>query len=380
MAQVEHPHESCSPDPVRDLVVTGLVDPVAHDAVARTGSPRTAAGRPSRTVSPVIDVTPFTLPTEVIARSEQVPVVVLLGSPVDPGMSALRRSLVGRVSPARLRWILATVDADRFPRVVASFRPRSLPTVTVVAGGTGVASWTPEDALGDRGVDCPDWVEATVSTVATRLSGLPEDTVVGSPSQAGDGAGGADTGHDPDPRLRRAADLVGEGRPEAAVDLYDRMLEDRPGPDERRTLSRARAAVGVLVRTKNLDRAAVFTALAVAEQELRQGPGQGSRRADHGDLSTLLRAADVLVLADRPDDAVDLLSASLTGSPAGSLSGSLSGAEAGTGAGSTSGRPAGWSAVELGRLRSRLLDLVLLLDEAAPATVRARTRLASSVF
>ncbi len=353
-----HSHDSCSPDLARDLVVTGMAEPGVHflgDAHADAGQAQRGHdhahaygthNEPSRTVSPVIAVTPFSLNAEVIARSEQVPVVVLLGSPVDPGMSALRRSLVTRATSAGLRWILATVDADRFPQVMRAFRPASLPTVTVVAGGTGVASWTPQDAVGDDGVDCVDWVDATISTVSARLSGLPEDAVIDSSAVSGEMAAG-EPDLTTDPRLRQAADLVGSGDPEAAVDLYDRMLEDHTGIAARQMLHQARAAVSVLVRTKDLDRAAVYTALAAAKD-----------RGEHRGLTQLLRSADVLVLADRPAEAVDLLSGSLE-APA---------------------SPAGWSAAQREQIRVRLLDLILLLEPDAPAAVRARTRLASVLF
>jgi putative thioredoxin len=324
---MEHHHESCRPDLARDLAVTGLVPP---DAAAQPPSDRRTT-EPARRVAPVVDITPFSLETEVVARSGQVPVVVLIGSPVDPGMSSLRRDLTARAGAAGLRWILAVVDADRFPRVVDRFRPAALPVVTVVADGTGVASWVPADAVGADGVDCGDWVAAVVGRVAPRLTGLPEDTVVASGDEAADVTG--------DPRMAEAARLVGEGRPGEAVAVYDRLLGEGPDPAARQVLSRARAAVAVLDRTRDMDRSAVLSAVADA------------RSGAVADVARLLRAADVLVLLDRPAEAVDLLSAA----PA-------------------LGQPGA------GDLRARVIELCHLLEQDAPAAERARRRIASALF
>ncbi|MDN6438289.1 MAG: hypothetical protein L0K27_02345 [Corynebacterium nuruki] len=323
---MEH-HESCSPDLSRDLAVTGLVPP---DAAAQPPSDRRAA-EPARRVSPVVDITPFSLDAEVIARSRQVPVVVLIGSPVDPGMSTLRRDLVDRAGAAGLRWVLAVVDADHFPQVVDRFRPATLPVVTVVADGTGIASWTPADAVGADGVDCGDWAAAVADRAAPRLTGLPEDTVAAS----GDGTVDV-TG---DPRMAEAARLVGEGRPGEAVTVYDRMLGEDPDPAARQVLARARAAVAVLDRTRDMDRPAVLAAVADA------------RSGAVTDTARLLRAADVLVLLDRPAEAVDLLSAAPALGQAGA-----------------------------GDLRARVVELCHLLEQDAPAAERARRRIASALF
>lgn len=323
-----HPHDSCIPDLARDLAVTGAVELRAGHGAAGTPAP-------PRSVSPVVETTPPGLHADVVARSSQVPVVVLLGSPVDPGMSALRRELTGAASSAALRWILAVADVDRFPRLATVFRPVSLPVVTVVADGTGVAAWTPQDATGDRGVDCLDWVETVVARVAPRLTGLPEDAMV---ADRDTGPTGPTIGPAADPRLRQAASLVGEGDPEGAVALYDVLLSEYPDPASQRMLRRARAAVRVLVRTKDLDQRTVYTVLAAGT------PGD------------LLRTADVLVLDDRPVEAVGLLVAALSGSAA--------------------GRPA----AEREQLRARVLDFVLLLEPGTPAAEQARRSLASALF
>lgn len=322
-----HDHDSCTPDLDRDLAVTGIRTP--QESPARSAQAEKAA--PSRVVEPVVDVTPLSLEPEVISRSSQVPVVVLIGSMVDPGASALRRDLENRATG--LRWILGVVDADRFPQVVRAFRPTTLPSVTVVAGGTGVGTWTAGDGVE---VDCGDWVEQVVATVEGRLDGLPEDAVTGDVDQ-----GTAASSLTADPRLQEAAELVGQGDAEAALVLYDRMLAEYSGPAAASTLHRARAAVAVLARTRDMDRSAVLSAVADA----RRGP-QGAQ----GDADTVLRAADVLVLLDKPAEAVDLLSGALA------------------------------QTVNRDGIRLRLLDMLHLLEPDDPVVTQARQRIATVMF
>ena len=277
-------------------------------------------------------MTPLSLETEVIARSSQVPVVVLLGSSVDPRTSTLRRELENRAHAARLRWILGVVDADRFPQVVGAFRPAALPSVVVVAGGTGVGTWTTADGE----VDCGEWAGEVVATVAGRLEGLPEDAPVDGGREATVG-GSVVT----DPRLREAAELVGRGEAEAALALYDRMLAEYTDPAAVGALRRARAAVAVLARTRDMDRSAVLSAVADARRGRQEEPGTDG---------TVLRAADVLVLLDRPVEAVELLSGSLV------------------------------HAADVESIRPRLLEMLHLLDPGHPAVSEARRMLAAAVF
>lgn len=89
-----HDHDSCTPD--LDLVVAGIRDPghAREHHGADVGAPGKAEGwagdttsmvGPTSTVEPVFTLTPLNLQAGVIDRSQQVPVVVLIGSPVAPG-------------------------------------------------------------------------------------------------------------------------------------------------------------------------------------------------------------------------------------------------------------------------------------------------------
>lgn len=332
-----HSHDSCTPDLDRDLVVTGMREPEEPDVPVDAGDRGAQAAAEATTVTPVVTVTPLNLRSEVIDRSQQVPVAVLIGSPVHPGMSALTRELTGRATAANLRWILAIADADRFPQLVDTFRPGSLPTLAVVAGGTGVASWTPADGQGADGVDAGEFVEKVAATVQGRLDGLPAESTA---AQETPGTAGAPVA---DPRLEEAAVHVSEGNPAAALRLYDAMLADTTDtadPQTTATLRRARAAVAVLERTGGIDRSMVLATVADLRGERPTEPDR------------LLRAADVLVLLDRPAEAVDLLSGALEQ----------------------------FEAADRDQLRRRVLELIDLLEPHSPAATRARRRIAAVVF
>lgn len=262
---MSHAHDACTPDRHRDARVAGLVAPAAAEATPKS----------SQRARPVVTVTGFTLAAEVIERSRQVPVIVLVGSPLQSGR--LRGQLTSLAEGAGLRWILGILDPDKDPHAAMQFRPRQLPSVFAVAGGTTVAVFEP----GLPGRDIGDWVEEVLRSTAGRLSGLDIEPEASSPAP----------GHDP--RLRTAAEAVERGDFAAAVATYEEMLVDAPHDT---VLLRARAAVSVLLRASTMERT--------------RDPIQAAA-ADPTDIAAALDAADALVLLDQPVEAVELLTARL---------------------------------------------------------------------
>lgn len=262
-----HAHDACTPDRHRDARVAGLVAPAAAETPPKD-SPQ---------ARPVVTVTGFTLAAEVIERSRQVPVIVLVGSPLQSGQ--LRSRLTSLAEGAGLRWILGILDPDKDPHAAMQFRPRQLPSVFAVAGGTTVAVFEP----GLPGRDIGDWVEEVLRSTAGRLSGLETEPEPEPQSPA--------PGHDP--RLRTAAEAVDRGDFARAVAIYEEMLIDAPHDP---VLLRARAAVSVLVRVADMDRT--------------RDPIQAAA-ADPTDIDAALDAADALVMLDQPVAAVELLTARL---------------------------------------------------------------------
>ena len=262
-----HAHDVCTPDRHRDARVAGLAAPTAAETPPKD-SPQ---------AHPVVTVTGFTLAAEVIERSRQVPVIVLVGSPLQSGR--LRGQLTSLAEGAGLRWILGILDPDKDPHAAMQFRPRQLPSVFAVAGGTTVAVFEP----GLPGRDIGDWVEEVLRSTAGRLSGLETEPEPEPQSPA--------PSHDP--RLRTAAEAVDRGDFARAVAIYEEMLIDAPHDP---VLLRARAAVSVLVRVADMDRT--------------RDPIQAAA-ADPTDIDAALDAADALVMLDQPVVAVELLTARL---------------------------------------------------------------------
>lgn len=311
MVDPAHVHDGCTPDRHRDAVVAGLEAPTA------TTTPTTPAELQQQdTVRPVVTVTGFNLAAEVIERSQQVPVIVLIGAPLQSGMKELRSRLTSLAEGAGLRWILGILDPDKDPGAAVQFRPRQVPSAFAVAGGTTVAVFEP----GLPGRDIADWVEEVVRSTGGRLRGLDE-------------AGEEDTQSAPaafgrEAQLRRAAEAVDSGDFAGAVAVYGEMLASAPGDP---VLLRARAAVSVLVRVQRMDRT--------------RDPVQAAVE-DPGDVDKVLDAADALVMLDQPGEAVELL-ATRVGEP---------------------------------RVRERALELLALLDPADPVVAATRQRVASALY
>jgi len=311
MVDPAHVHDGCTPDRHRDAVVAGLV------ALTATTTPTTPAEPQQQgTVRPVVAVTGFNLAAEVIERSQQVPVIVLIGAPLQSGMKELRSRLTSLAEGAGLRWILGILDPDKDPGAAVQFGPRQVPSVFAVAGGTTVAVFEP----GLPGRDIADWVEEVVRSTGGRLSGLDEteeEATHSAPAESGREA-----------QLRRAAEAVDSGDFAGAVAVYEEMLASAPGDP---VLRRARAAVSVLVRVQRMDRT--------------RDPVQAAVE-DPGDVDKVLDAADALVMLDQPGEAVELLAARV-------------------------GKP---------RVRERALELLALLDPADPVVAATRQRVVGALY
>ncbi|WP_080792305.1 tetratricopeptide repeat protein [Corynebacterium pacaense] len=266
---------------------------------------------PTGRAQQIVTVSPRNLESEVLGRSSQVPVFVLIGAPLMPGYAALEETLRGLAGRARLRWILATVNSDTESAVVARFRPTTLPAVYAVVGAVSVAVYGEGDIA--------TWIDDIV--VRSNLEGLHAEV-------EREDEPGASSG---DPRLLEAATLVNAGDFDAAIKIYDALLAQHPGDP---ILSRAKVAVSVLSRVQDSDRSVDPIA---ASQE------------DPDNIDLALRAADVLVLFDRPGEAV----AHLVERIGASIS---------------------------GEMRNRILELTRLLEPDDPVVGAARLRVASALF
>ena len=103
---------------------------------AAPGEGGTAAAVPG-----AIEVTEANFEAEVLARSGQLPVVVVLWSPRSDSSVQLSEILAGLAAQDGGTWALATVNVDTTPRVAQLFGVQAVPTVVALAGGQPLASF-----------------------------------------------------------------------------------------------------------------------------------------------------------------------------------------------------------------------------------------------
>ncbi|GAB2545780.1 co-chaperone YbbN [Brachybacterium huguangmaarense] len=216
---------------------------------------------------------------------------------------------------------LATVDAEREPRVAAALRVQALPTALLLVRG-----------------QVQPLFEGIVSE--TELSGLLDQIVQLAASQGlAGGAADSDGESAPveeeplPPLMQEAFDAIERGDLDAAVDAYERRLIETPSDADAKA---GLAMVRLLRRTQGADLAAARTAAA-------EGPG---------DLDAQLLVADLDLLGGHVDDAF------------GRLLDLLRGADAET----------------KDAVRTRLLELFEVAGPEDPRVAPARRRMASLLY
>ena len=217
---------------------------------------RAQAGAPGSPAAGGVEIDETNFENEVLVRSGQVPVVVLLWSPRSEACIALADVLAAMAAADGGTWALATINVDTAPRVAAVFGVEAVPTVVALAGGQPVASF--------EGVQPPEqlrrWVDSLLSATAGKLSG---------------GAGG-DQPEAVDPALTDAREKLDSGDFVAAAAAYQSILDANPKHDE---------AKGALRQITFLQRATEHPADAVAKAD-----------AAPADIDAAFAAADVELL------------------------------------------------------------------------------------
>jgi putative thioredoxin len=118
-----------------------------------------------------IEITEANLEAEVLVRSSQVPVVVLLWSPRSDASVALSDALSSLAAADAGKWALATVNVDASPQIAQIFNVQAVPTVIALAAGRPLASFQgaqPADQL-------RRWLDSLLSATAGKLAGAPDD-------------------------------------------------------------------------------------------------------------------------------------------------------------------------------------------------------------
>jgi putative thioredoxin len=185
----------------------GLAGAVDLSALKKPAAPQGA----SAAASPGgIEVTEVNFEAEVLVKSSQMPVVVLLWSPRSESSAQLGATLSDLADAGDGKWSLATVNVDTVPRVAQMFGVQAVPTVVAIAGGQPVHSF--------QGVQPPEqlrrWIDSLLDATAGKLEGGPEEAEA------------------VDPELTAARDHLDAGDFDAALAAYRAILEAKPGHAE----------------------------------------------------------------------------------------------------------------------------------------------------
>jgi putative thioredoxin len=212
-----------------------------------------------------VEVTEANLEAEVLVRSSQVPVVVLLWSPRSDASVQLGNVLAQLADADGGKWSLATVNVDVVPRVAQMFGVQAVPTVIALAAGQPLSSF--------QGPQPPEqlrrWVDSLLNATAGKLAGDPE-----APEQV-------------DPQLAQARSHLDAGDFDAALKAYQAILDANPGHAEAKGAVRQ---IGFLQRASRQRPDAV----AVAD-------------AAPADIDAAFAAADVEILQQNVGAAFDRL-------------------------------------------------------------------------
>jgi putative thioredoxin len=165
------------------------------------------AGKPNG-----VEITEANLEAEVLVRSSQVPVVVLLWSPRSEASAQLGDVLAQLAAADGGKWSLATVNVDAVPRVAQMFGVEAVPTVVALAAGQPLASF--------KGLLPPEqlrkWLDQLLNATAGKLG---EGADVEEPEQV-------------DPELAQAREHLDAGDLNAALKAYQVLLDADPNHAE----------------------------------------------------------------------------------------------------------------------------------------------------
>lgn len=214
-----------------------------------------------------VEVTEANLEAEVLVRSSQVPVVVLLWSSRSDASVQLGDALASLAAADGGKWSLATVNVDTVPRVAQMFGVQAIPTVVALGGGQPLSSF--------QGMQPPEqlrgWIDSLLNATAGKLGG----------------SGDAEDPEQVDPELVQARALLDAGDFDAARSAYQAILDAKPNDPE---------AKGAVRQIAFLQRASTHRPDAPAAAD-----------ATPDDIEAVFAAADVEILQQNIASAFDRL-------------------------------------------------------------------------
>jgi putative thioredoxin len=196
--------------------MSGAVDLAAvqarNEAAARAAeAPAPAAGQYA------VDVTEQTFQPEVLDRSFQLPVLILMTSTRSPASGQLASTLEQLAVTGNGTWILARVDVDANPRLAQALQVQAVPTVLAVLAGQlvpGFQGSLPEDQL-------REFIAAVLQ--AAGEAGLATGAAPPDAAQAPEPVEEPD-----DPRFVAAEEALQDGDYPLAAQRYQAILDAEP--------------------------------------------------------------------------------------------------------------------------------------------------------
>jgi putative thioredoxin len=215
----------------------------------------------------VIEVTDATFNTDVVARSQRVPVIIDLWAEWCGPCKQLGPVLEKLAEEAAGAWILAKVDVDANPQLAAALQVQSIPMVVAVVGGQLVDGFL--GALPEAQVRA--WIDQVLGAVAqlgVAEPGSGNGSAGDEASRGTAGGGPGPVGRAPlspeqelmsDHRFKAARDAMDAGDLNGAANALEQVLDDSPGhPVAKAWL----AQVDLLRRVNSYDPAKVRRAAA----------------------------------------------------------------------------------------------------------------------
>ncbi|WP_424188902.1 co-chaperone YbbN [Actinokineospora sp. G85] len=232
------------------------------------------------------DVTEATFQNEVVERSLQVPVVVVLTATWASASQQLISTLERLSVEYGGAWVLAKVDTEANPRIPQLFGAQTLPMTIAIAGGQ------PVEAFGDVPPEpqLRQWLTSLVDALRGRLPGIE------AAERAAAAGPAAEAAPEPEDERFSAAEAAFErGDYAAAEAAYDAILAAEPGNAEAKA---ALAQVRFLARAEVTDPSVIVRAdtspndidaqLAAADLELA---GQNAEQAFTRLINVVRRSA-----------------------------------------------------------------------------------------